>query len=126
MNQFLIPISLGELIDKLTILEIKSEKFTDSSLQNVRKELTHLKKILSELELDIDETLINELKEINKKLWDIEDAIRVYESKKLFNEKFISLARSVYHFNDQRASLKRKINIKYGSDLIEEKSYSPY
>ena len=126
MNQFLIPISLGELIDKLTILEIKSEKFTDSSLQNVRKELTHLKKILSELELDIDKTLINELKEINKKLWDIEDAIRVYESKKLFNEKFISLARSVYHFNDQRASLKRKINIKYGSDLIEEKSYSPY
>ena len=126
MNQFLIPISLGELIDKLTILEIKSGKFADSSLQNVRKELSHLKKILSGLELDIDKTLINELKEINKKLWDIEDAIRVYESKKLFNEKFISLARSVYHFNDQRASLKRKINIKYGSDLIEEKSYSPY
>ena len=116
MNQFLIPISLGELIDKLTILEIKSEKFTDSALQNVRKELLQLKNILSGIELDIDKILINELKEINKKLWDIEDAIRVYERKKLFNEKFI----------DQRASLKRKINIKYGSDLIEEKFYSNY
>ena len=126
MNQFLIPISLGELVDKLTILEIKSEKFTDSALQNVRKELLQLKNILSGIELDIDKILINELKEINKKLWDIEDAIRVYESKKLFNEKFISLARSVYQFNDQRASLKRKINIKYGSDLIEEKFYSNY
>mgnify|MGYP001212913895 CR=1 FL=1 len=126
MNQFLIPISLGELVDKLTILEIKSEKFTDSALQNVRKELLQLKNILSDIELDIDKILINELKEINKKLWDIEDAIRVYESKKLFNEKFISLARSVYQFNDQRASLKRKINIKYGSDLIEEKFYSNY
>ena len=126
MNQFLIPISLGELIDKLTILEIKSEKFTDSALQNVRKELLQLKNILSGIELDIDKILINELKEINKKLWDIEDAIRVYERKKLFNEKFIALARSVYQFNDQRASLKRKINIKYGSDLIEEKFYSNY
>ena len=126
MNKFLIPISLGELIDKLTILEIKSEKFTDSALQNVRKELLQLKNILSGIELDIDKILINELKEINKKLLDIEDEIRVYESKKLFNEKFISLARSVHQFNDQRASLKRKINIKYGSDLIEEKFYSNY
>ena len=126
MNQFLIPTSLGEFIDKLTILEIKSEKLTDSALKNVRKELLQLKKILSDIGLDIDKILINELKDINKKLWDIEDAIRVHESKKLFNKKFISLARSVYQFNDQRASLKRKINIKYGSDLIEEKSYFNY
>ena len=78
------------------------------------------------LKLDINKDLINELKKINIKLWNIEDSIRECERKKIFNENFILLARSVYKFNDERASIKRKINLTYGSDLIEEKSYSEY
>ena len=126
MNKLYVPTSLGELVDKLTILEIKSDKFKGSPLKNVEKELSLLKSILFGLKLDINKDLINELKKINIKLWNIEDSIRECERKKIFNDNFILLARSVYKFNDERASIKRKINLTYGSDLIEEKSYSEY
>jgi len=126
MKDLYIPISLGELIDKLTILEIKSEKFRGNSLENVNKELSLLKDILFGLQIDMNTDLINKLKEINIKLWNIEDSIREFERQKIFNENFILLARSVYKYNDERASIKRKINLNYGSDLVEEKSYSEY
>ena len=112
MNKLYIPTSLGELVDKLTILEIKSHKFKGSSLKNVEKELSLLKNILFGLKLDINNDLINKLKKINTKLWNIEDSIRECERKKIFNDNFILLARSVYKFNDERASIKRKINLK--------------
>ena len=118
-----VPISLGELIDKITILEIKKKNMTGIKLKNVVKELELLKQILQEKNLEIDIELINNLKEINKRLWDIEDNIRIKESKQEFDKEFIQLARSVYRENDMRATIKKEINQKYNSDLVEEKSY---
>lgn len=124
-----IDISFGELIDKLTILEIKSERITDpAKLTNVRRELKTLRDIwdnAAESKTDISQEM-NQLKSINEKLWEIEDAIRIKEKTETFDQEFIELARSVYFVNDDRASIKRQINKKLNSDLIEEKSYADY
>ena len=120
------PISLGELIDKITILQIKTKHLLGTSLENVKKELHSLENILNNLQLNIDPTLIQRLKEVNKDLWQIEDDIRDKELQKNFGETFIHLARAVYQQNDQRAAIKREINTTYGSTFIEEKSYKKY
>lgn len=122
----LIPISIGELIDKITILEIKILNVKDVKRENVEKEMKILKNILKEKNLNIDIDLVASLKQINNKLWLIEDQIRIKEYKQIFDDEFIQLARSVYLENDKRASLKKAINQKYNSYLVEEKSYNYY
>ena len=124
-----IDISVGELLDKITILEIKSERISDADkLANVNKELEVLNRIWSDS--SYSGSAINnekqELKQINESLWDIEDAIRDKERDKLFDEEFIELARAVYVTNDKRADVKKRINIAVGSELVEEKSYQQY
>ena len=126
LSTILAPISIGELIDKITILEIKQIHMTGIKLKNINKEMKLLKKILQDKNLEINIDLIKNLKNINKKLWEIEDKIRIKESKQEFDEEFIKLARSVYIENDKRASIKKEINQKYNSDLVEEKSYKNY
>lgn len=125
-STILAPISIGELIDKITILEIKQIYMTGIKLKNINKEMKLLKNILQDKNLEINIDLIKNLKKINKKLWEIEDNIRIKESKQEFDEEFIKLARSVYIENDKRASIKKEINQKYNSDLVEEKSYKNY
>lgn len=124
-----IEISYGELLDKITILQIKQERITDpEKLENIGKELEILSASWSSSpssEIDV-ESEMKELRGVNEKLWEIEDAIREKEAKKEFDEKFIELARAVYINNDERARLKRRLNIKLGSGLQEEKSYSDY
>ena len=124
-----IDISYGELLDKITILEIKAERITDAAkLANVRTELNVLNETWANA--DIVENDISgpkaALKRINESLWDIEDQIREMEAAKSFDEAFIALARSVYITNDERAAVKRQINELLGSKLIEEKSYQAY
>ena len=126
LADILAPISLGELIDKITILEIKKVHMTGIKLTNVNRELELLKNILEEKNLKIDINLINHLKKINNTLWKIEDKIRIKENKQQFDKEFIILARSVYKKNDLRASIKKEINQKYNSELVEEKSYNYY
>tara|TARA_Y100001968_G_scaffold224353_1_gene207034 strand:+ start:118 stop:519 length:402 start_codon:yes stop_codon:yes gene_type:complete len=126
LSDILIPISLGDLIDKITILEIKTTHMTSLKLENVKKELKILKNILKDKNLKIDIALINSLKEINNNLWQVEDSIRRKESIKKFDQEFIQLARSVYIENDKRASIKKEINIRYNSGFVEEKSYNYY
>ena len=121
-----VPVSLGELIDKITILEIKKKHMKGKQQQNVEKELESLKLVLKSKNLDININLVEKLKTINNNLWEIEDQIRLKESKQEFNQEFIELARSVYKQNDQRSYIKREINKQYNSDLIEEKSYKNY
>ena len=123
LSSILAPVSLGELIDKITILEIKQIHMTGIKLKNVNKELKLLKKILQDKNLEIDIDLINSLKEVNNNLWQIEDNIRIKERDQKFNKEFIQLARSVYKENDTRASIKKEINQKYNSELVEEKLY---
>ena len=125
-SQILAPVSIGELIDKITILEIKSEHMTNIKLRNVNKELRLLKHILQDKNIDIDKNLVNRLKKVNNNLWEIEDKIRIKESKKEFDKEFTELARSVYKENDLRATIKQKINYQYNSELMEEKSYKTY
>ena len=125
----LVPISWGELIDKITILEIKEVKITsNNALDNIRKELVFLSDIASNSKgvYDTISLLKNELKEVNLKLWQVEDEIRDKEYSQEFDEKFISLARSVYRLNDDRANLKKKINETLFSELKEEKSYKSF
>jgi len=117
------PISVGELFDKLTILEIKRDKLKGLQLKNIKKEITYLEEVFKKNNLLVDNKIFSKLKNINKNLWNIEDQIRIKESKSEFDNDFIKLARSVYFENDKRASLKKEINIKYNSELIEEKSY---
>tara|TARA_B100001250_G_C19645592_1_gene720206 strand:+ start:93 stop:503 length:411 start_codon:yes stop_codon:yes gene_type:complete len=124
LSNIVIPVSLGELIDKITILEIKKLHMTGIKLKNVDKELELLKSILKDKGLDIDTYLVNNLKEVNNNLWEIEDRIRIKESQQKFDKEFIKLARSVYKENDKRASIKKEISQKYNSDIIEEKSYN--
>ena len=126
LSTVLAPVSLGELIDKITILEIKQIHMTGIKLKNVDKELKLLRKILQDENLEIDIDLINNLKEVNKNLWVIEDNIRIKERNQEFDKEFVELARSVYKENDKRASLKKEINQKYNSGLVEEKSYNNY
>jgi len=124
-----LEISIGEFFDKLTILEIKQERIKDQAkLVNITKELDALNALLDKLPVsraDV-ENEVNELKTINEKLWVIEDDIRDKESKKSFDQEFIELARAVYFTNDKRSDVKRAINLKLGSDFIEEKSYEEY
>ena len=122
------PISLGELVDKISILMIKKKNISDSiKLQHVNKELEFLQKTLKKYisEDEINEFLLK-LVNINFKLWDIEDDIRECERKKLFDQTFIDLARSVYFTNDERAKVKNDINKTFGSELVEVKSYEEY
>ena len=124
-----IPFSSGELIDKISILKIKRKKIINKSkLRNINKELSLLNKIYKNNFQKNKKILLYEKKliKINKKLWDVEDNIRLLESKKKFNQKFIDLARAVYINNDQRSEIKKKINELTGSYLIEEKSYKLY
>ncbi|MEK9678425.1 MAG: DUF6165 family protein [Rhodospirillaceae bacterium] len=124
-----VEIAPGELIDKITILEIKSERMDDpAKLENVRRELEILS-ATRDGELDGSEELDElaaKLKTVNEKLWVIEDDIRDCEAAGDFGETFIGLARAVYQINDERARLKREINVLLRSEIIEEKSYKPY
>ena len=125
----LVPISWGELIDKITILEIKEVKITsNNALDNIRKELGFLSDIVSNNKgvYDAISLLKNELKEVNLNLWQVEDEIRDKEYSQEFDEQFIRLARSVYRLNDDRANLKKKINETLFSELKEEKSYKNF
>ena len=126
MQDIMAPISLGELIDKISILQIKNQCLQGPAVENVRKELAALESTLNNLELNIDPRLIQRLKEVNQDLWKIEDAIRDQERQKNFGEAFIRLARSVYQQNDLRAAIKKEINTAYGSAFVEEKSYQQY
>ena len=124
-----IPISLGELLDKISILEIKNKKILDESkILNIKKELNGLKKVLDELNINLSETnnLYNKLYKINLTLWEIEDSITVLEKNEDFGEKFIELARAVYITNDQRFEVKNDINKLFNSEYVEEKSYEDY
>ncbi len=128
MENIKVPISPGELLDKITILEIKSENIEDKKkLANIETELKLLSQIWGNTNPDSDlEALKQELKDNNKALWDIEDKIRIKESNKEFDHIFVELARSVYIQNDKRADTKKKINLKLGSMIVEEKSYADY
>jgi hypothetical protein len=129
MAELLVPISPGELIDKITILEIKSARMTDTAkLHNVRTELALLNETWSAsafAAVDITAEWAG-LRDVNGELWDIEDRIRDKERASLFDAEFIELARAVYVTNDERAAIKRRINTKLGSSLVEEKSYREY
>jgi hypothetical protein len=125
-DPILIPASLGDLVDKITILQIKTQYLQGTALHNVRKELAALETVLTRLEINVEPVIIQDLKEVNQELWCIEDSIRDHEAHKTFGERFVHLARSVYHQNDRRAEIKKKINLVYGSALIEEKSYKNY
>ena len=126
MAPILAQVSLGELIDKITILQIKSQNLQGLPLQNVKTELAALETTLNHLGLDIEPKLIQNLKDVNQSLWNIEDDIRDQERKKVFDDTFIRLARSVYQKNDLRAAIKKEINVTYNSDFVEEKSYQEY
>jgi len=121
-----IEVSIGEIVDKLSILQIKLENITDEAkLVNIKKEFDYLYNIVfKDLKMQLDD--YQRLLNINKQLWGIEDDIRDEERAKRFEDKFIELARAVYVTNDERSRIKKDINIKYGSDFVEEKSYQDY
>ena len=123
-----IPTSIGELVDKLTILNIKLENVTNrEKKENLVKEKNKLQEIYDNLNFDDEiDQFFNQLMTINKKLWNIEDEIRILERNKQFDEKFIKLARSVYITNDESFSIKNKINNFIGSNIKEEKLYQKY
>ena len=124
MKVILAPVSIGELIDKITILQIKEKHMDGTKLKNIQKELNYLNQVCKDNQIKVKDEYIEKLREINSDLWKIEDQIRALESKKNFSNQFIELARSVYLMNDKRAAAKKELNIQYGSDLIEEKLYS--
>ena len=129
MNDIHVPISPGELLDKITILQIKSERISDpAKVANVRTELDLLQKVWNEAVEADDEiaALTAQLKAINEKLWEIEDDIRDEERNKRFGDRFIELARAVYVTNDERANAKKKVNLHLNSTIVEEKSYQDY
>ena len=124
-----VDVSAGELLDKITILEIKSERIKDEAkLRNVRKELDLLRNIWAESPLSRSDisTQMEELKRVNESLWDIEDKVRLKEAAQTFDNEFVQLARSVYQINDKRSVIKRELNRLLGSELMEEKSYTDY
>jgi predicted nucleic acid-binding Zn-ribbon protein len=121
-----VPTSWGELLDKITILQIKVAHLpTDAARANAQKELTLLEKIAGPV-MTQAAALTAKLKALNEQLWEIEDQIREHERAKTFDQAFIALARSVYQTNDERGRVKREINSALGSALVEEKSYKPY
>ena len=122
------PISLGELVDKISILIIKQKNITDETkLDHVKKELDFLQKtLMNYVQQEEVNNYLENLININSKLWNIEDDIRECERKKLFDQTFIDLARSVYFTNDERAKVKNDINKTFGSELVEIKSYEEY
>ncbi len=122
----IIEISIGEAFDRLTILKIKSEKIKDEAkLTNVMKEYYYLQNLMNdELEVDEDNEDFKRLLEINETLWEVEDLLREFEQANSVGEEFIQLARSVYVLNDKRATVKKEINMSYGSQFVEEKSYN--
>ena len=121
-----IEVSIGEIIDKLSILQIKTSFIKDDEkLNNVKKEYDYLYNIVFN-EMKIKQSDFSNMVDINQVLWKIEDDIRDKERDKVFDNEFIELARSVYTTNDKRAEIKKKINLKYGSLFVEEKSYSNY
>ena len=129
MENISVPVSPGELLDKITILEIKAERMTEAEkLRNVKAELDLLIQVWQESSVDNDAvmSLKQILKATNQALWDIEDKIRIKESGKEFDQEFIDLARSVYIQNDKRAATKKEINALLGSKIMEEKSYAEY
>jgi hypothetical protein len=129
MNEIRIPISPGELLDKITILQIKAERISDpAKVANVTSELEMLEKVWREAVSDDDQirALSTELRKINEQLWDIEDDIRDEERNKRFGDRFIELARAVYVTNDRRAEAKKKVNLHLNSSIVEEKSYQDY
>jgi uncharacterized protein YukE len=129
MNEIKVPVSPGELLDKITILRIKSQRMSDpDKLRNVRLELEALQdtwtgSAYAAVDMDAD---VNALMTVNERLWVIEDDIRDKERAQAFDAEFIRLARAVYVENDERAAIKRRINLKLGSAIVEEKSYSSY
>ena len=128
MKKILAEISLGELADKITILEIKMKKIIDKeSLHILKKEYQSLKAIdLKNLDFDKYKKLFNELKTINEKLWDIENEKRLLEKNSDFGDKFIQISRAVHFNNDKRAEIKLKINKSFGSNIEEVKEYTKY
>jgi len=125
-----IPVSYGELLDKLSILEIKKNKISNNSkLNNINFEfnkLNELAKKLKDINQEKFENFYSQLLETNTELWEIEDNIRIFEKEKNFGEEFIQLARDVYYTNDKRFDIKSQINSFFGSDVIEEKEYIEY
>lgn len=123
-----IEVSIGEIVDKLSILQIKKLNIVDEDkLINIKKEFNYLLEVVeSELNFSTSSDLYLELLKINKKLWIIEDNIREKERNKSFDDEFIELARSVYFTNDERSKIKKRINMEYESDFVEEKSYKDY
>jgi len=129
MNELLAPVSPGELIDKLTILQIKSRRIDDAAkLANVRRELDVLTQCWKRSPWGSADVAADEaaLLAVNERLWDIEDRIRDKERARTFDAGFIELARAVYIENDQRAAIKKRINTALGSTIVEEKSYAAY
>lgn len=129
MENIRVPISPGELLDKITILEIKAEQIADNEkLRNVKTELDLLGQVWDQASADNDtvQELKQTLKTTNMDLWAIEDKIRIKEARKEFDHEFVELARSVYLKNDKRAATKKEINVLLGSGIMEEKSYSDY
>jgi hypothetical protein len=129
MNVILVPISPGELLDKITILRIKSARMTDpAKLENVRHELALLEQTWARAVPDAARLASEEhaLETVNTRLWDIEDRIREHEAGRRFDASFVELARAVYVTNDERAAIKKRINVALGSKIVEEKSYQPY
>ena len=129
MENIKVPVSPGEVLDKITILEIKSERMEDAEkVANVRVELKLLQDTWAQniTDDDVIRDLHAQLKEINEALWEIEDDIRDKERVKEFDERFIEIARAVYFTNDKRSEVKKKLNLHLGSEIVEEKSYQDY
>ena len=129
MNDILVPISPGELLDKITILRIKAARMTDATkVANVRLELDLLEQTWRDSGAAIAAVAADEaaLQRVNEALWDIEDDIRDKELAQQFDARFVELARAVYVTNDERAAIKKRINVALGSRIVEEKSYKPY
>ena len=129
MTELQVPVSPGELLDKITILRIKQRRMSDAAkLANVRLELELLERTWATLGAATRQVAADEqaLQAVNEQLWDIEDAIREKEAARSFDAQFIELARAVYHRNDERAAIKKRVNVALGSRIVEEKSYQPY
>ena len=129
MKELLVPLSPGELLDKITILRIKVARIQDASkLANVKRELSLLEQNWKDSGAATHDVALDEraLENVNERLWDIEDRIRDKEAHQTFDREFIELARAVYICNDERAAIKKRINLQLGSRLVEEKSYKQY